>query len=124
MIRTKTVKGLGIGNKFAYPTINLAIPDNFSYEYGVYSCFIYVDKEKFPGALFFGERKTFKKKGLSLEVFVIGEKIDNYLDKLKIGMEIRFQIGQKIRNVRKFRDFSSLKSQIAKDIDEIKKSLC
>ena len=113
-MRGKIIKGIGKGKDLGYPTVNIDIPVDFKYEFGVYSANVFVGDEKYLGALFYGTRGIFGIEKPSLEIYLIdfeGE-IGDY--------EIDFEIGNKVRDVRKFDSIEELKKAISDDVEIIK----
>jgi FAD synthase len=115
------IKGLGIGKKLGFPTINLIMPkkleNNKEFQQGIYACKLKIaDNEKeYAGAMFYGTRKTMNL-GESLEIYILDfENRDLYNKKIK------FQIIQKIREVEKFNTTKELIKAIKKDINMIRK---
>lgn len=127
IISGKVIKGKGKGIKLGFPTINIELGDKI--ESGVYKGKVITREfknsriranDKLIGAnnklgvnewlagIFIGED------GKILEAHLIGFSGDLY------GREIEVEIGDKIREVMKFRDDERLKEQIKRDIDVIR----
>jgi riboflavin kinase/FMN adenylyltransferase len=105
IISGKVIKGKNKGRKLSFPTANIKLKDEI--ESGVYAGVIDVDGKKYKAGIFVSPDKQI------LEVHLIGFSGDLY------GQEIEIEIGDRIREVMKFRSDKKLKEQIKKDIEYI-----
>lgn len=106
-----TITGAGIGRTIGVPTININlshVPP--SLQYGVYACFITVEKQKFMGALHYGPRPAVKA-GIALEVHVIDEVLAHFPSVISLTI-----IG-KIREVQDFPSLEAMRKKIVKDVE-------
>lgn len=104
------VKGDGRGKNLGFPTANIApkhaiIPAN-----GVYAVRLFVRDEYYDGIANIGERPTFNKRDLAVEVHVFNFNEDLY------GEEITVCFIQKIREEKRFKNAAALIKQINSDI--------
>lgn len=78
------IRGIGLGRKIGYPTINLAIPSSFSLIPGVYGCIVYINSYSYPGILYYGDRAIKRiqvdKQCKTLEIHLL----DDFLTKRKL----------------------------------------
>jgi len=110
----KTITGHGRGEGLGFPTINLIIPNNFPFKFGIYAGWIIIGESKIKAAIHYGKIPTFKTKNVSLEVYAINAQINQRPE------EVGIQIVQKIRDIKKFNKPTDLKKQIALDIKKIR----
>lgn len=112
------IKGKGRGKKLGFPTINLKIPENFTLKKGIYGVWVWLDKKKYLGALYYGNIPTFNGLKPSLEVHIIDSNLN--VDVISVIRIIETEIIKYIRPDKKFSNQTELKNQIKKDINEIK----
>lgn len=108
------VKGLGVGKKLGFPTLNLNpchAPKTL--KFGVYAVEVKTLVGEFKGALHYGPRPTIGAP-VSLEIYCIGLKRRLY------GKKITVFIKKRLRAVKKFKNAEELKRQIKKDINMLK----
>lgn len=113
LIRGKVIKGLHIGGKIGYPTINIRPAVlNSPIEFGVYVCQIKIDGNLYRGAVHYGPKSigTLDMDKIYCEVHVLDFNKDVY------NQDVEIKLLKKIRDVRKFNSEKELKMQIAKDI--------
>jgi len=91
-----------------YPTANLKLKTKVPS--GVYAGRVFVGGKKYRGAIFIPEVKKSKK---IAEVYIL-----DFSDNL-YGQEIAVVITEKIREERKFKNFSKLKKQIKRDVEKV-----
>ncbi|HCC84619.1 MAG TPA: hypothetical protein DEP87_02970 [Candidatus Pacebacteria bacterium] len=115
------VAGDGRGQTLGFPTINLAIPWNLVLTPGIYAVWIWLDGQKYPGALHYGEVPTFGKFKRTLEVFVLTSK--NLPNSQMLQAEISVLVVQKLREVTKFSDSKSLVAQMEQDVALVREIL-
>ena len=112
IIKSKVIKGEGIGKSIGFKTANLDIKNLKNTklkEFGVYACKVKFEKKFYKGILHYGPKKTFNN-NISAEVLIIDFDQDIYNKELKI------EIFNKIRNIKKFDAKKKLIEQIKKDI--------
>jgi len=121
---SKQIRGKGIGSKSAVPTINLMVPESFDLPFGVYAARIILHYphgyKTLHGALHYGPRPTTQDPSPSLEVHVLDAQ-DFQTD--YNAEDIKVEVAQYIRDIKKFSDFAQLRDQILRDIVEIQKVL-
>ena len=110
------IKGLGLGKKELFATINLKIQDYLLPKEGVYATFSKIKKQLFPSVTFIGKRATIYN-SFSIETHVLDETIQITPNNVKINF-VEF-----LRENIKFDSLESLKSQISKDIKNAKITL-
>ncbi len=104
------IKGLGLGKKLGFPTLNLnpaRAPKKL--KFGVYAVKVGTSVGEFQGVLHCGPRSTIGAP-ISLEVYCIGLKRRLY------GKKIKVFIKKRLRAVKKFKSLKELKEQIQKDV--------
>jgi riboflavin kinase/FMN adenylyltransferase len=111
-ISGRVVEGDGVGRKLGFPTANLdaaglVLPPN-----GVYLGIAKIGTISQPVALNIGLRPTLATNGLQLrvEAHLLDFTGDLY------GQELEIEIGEKLRDERKFGSLEELKAQIARDV--------
>jgi riboflavin kinase/FMN adenylyltransferase len=105
IISGKAGKGRGKGKKLGFPTVNIELAKKI--ESGVYAGLVNIGGKKYKAGIFVSpDRKL-------LEAHIIGFSGDLY------GKEIEVRIGEKIREVMKFKNDQELKWKIKKDIEFI-----
>ncbi|MEA2088320.1 MAG: riboflavin kinase [Patescibacteria group bacterium] len=112
IIKSKVIKGEGVGKSIGFKTANLDIENSgidSLEEFGVYDCKIKFKKNFYKGLLHYGPKKTFGN-NISAEVLIINFNQDIY------GKELEIEIFNKIRNIKKFASKDKLIKQIKKDI--------
>lgn len=118
------ITGDGIGSRDVVPTINLAIPPDFSLKQGVYAARVtlhYSSKQSrtYDGALHYGPRPTFHNLSMTLELHILSKLEDPSFS----HDSIQVTVCDFIRPVRAFASPDDLKQQIMSDISAIKKAL-
>ena len=104
-------KGLGLGKKISYPTINIVAPKDESGS-GVYVCKVKIpDREDVFGAGYFGEKSQLPADKFICEVFLFGENFDNLYGKF-----VEVELLEKIRDVQKTKNLEELKKLISSDV--------
>ncbi len=106
----KIVSGKGEGRTMGFPTANVSLrPDQFLPRLGVYAAYAEVDGVRHPAVMNLGLHPTLPEGGLTLEVNLLGERLDLY------GREARISFISFLRPERKFADKSELEKQISED---------
>lgn len=100
------IKGLGKGSNLGFPTANLKVKEKS--ESGVYAGKVFFNSKEYKAGIFI--RKNI------LEAHVLDFEGDLY------GKKIEVEIGEKIREVMKFKSDKELKRQVADDLKYIKMS--
>ena len=109
------IKGNRIGNKFGFPTANIALPDGFIVpKFGVYGTIVTFEKEKYVGVTNIGVKPTVGSDKVLAETWIQGFDKDIY------GKNIRLELVKFIRPERKFDSLEALKVQVFKDAEEAK----
>ncbi len=113
----KVIKGLGIGSKKLYPTINLSNSSFLLPKDGVYATFSKINNNLYPSVTFIGKRETIDN-SFSIETHILKEDFNEENFKT---VEIIFK--EYLRENRKFENLEELKKQISKDIKKAKEIL-
>ncbi|MFH1890935.1 MAG: EamA family transporter [Candidatus Kuenenbacteria bacterium] len=111
--KAKVIKGAGRGRQLGFLTANLDKPD-LDMAHGVYVVEVEVRDVKHKGIMHFGFRETFGEQ-VSLEIL-----IKDFLEDIYYGQEIRVEVINKIREVKKFKNIEELKTQVKGDLEKIK----
>ena len=113
------VHGHGIGRKLGYPTANLDVEYLVLPAPGIYSAYVYSEGKTYRAAMYIGSRPTFKDATpkLSCEVFLIDFSKDIY-DRWIEVKPVKF-----LRRDMKFDSTDELRTQISKDVKQIKEEL-
>ena len=107
---TSTVeRGLGIGKKSGFPTINCALPEGCPLPYGVYKTRVRIDNESFIGLTNVGECPTFGKRAPHIETKLLGVDRDLY------GKMTKTSFVRYLRPEMTFSGAEELRKQIEKD---------
>ncbi|MDD5055539.1 MAG: riboflavin kinase [Candidatus Peribacteraceae bacterium] len=106
----RTVTGAGLGKTIGVPTININLSDvPPSLDHGIYACVVFIDSQKYKGALHFGPRPAVQR-DVAMEVHLI----DAVLRHLPSTVSVTI-IGR-IRDVRDFPSLDALRKAIADDV--------
>lgn len=108
------IKGFGRGKTLGFPTFNLVIPNGFDFEFGIYAAWVWIDGEKYQGAMHYGPIPTFDLEKPSLEIFLL-----NYSKNEPVA-QLEFEIVEFIRGIIKFSQPTELQNRIKEDIDEVR----
>ncbi len=118
-ISGRVIAGDGVGRKLGFPTANLDAASRVFPPNGVYLGFANIRNKSYPVALNIGFRPTLVTGGqqLRVEAHLLDFSGDLY------GQELGIEIGEKLRDERKFGSLEELKAQIAQDVAGAKKRL-
>ena len=114
-IKGKVVHGNSKGRTVHMPTANISI-DNIDIEFGVYSCYVYLDNEKYLGVVNVGNRPTVDNKKL-IEIHILDFNKDIY------NKQIEIELKEYLRPIKKFDSLQEVKDQVDKDIQQIRITL-
>ena len=107
-----TQGGAGVGHKLSFPTINISYSGD---ESGVFAGKVLLDGEWHLAAVNIGGRPTIDDKTDLCESFLL-----DWEGEIAEGTEVKIELLQKIREVKKFDSKEDLKNQISKDVEFIK----
>lgn len=107
------MKGVLMGRKMGFPTINVAY-DSTDLPFGVYASRVYTSDGVYKGALHFGPRKVLGLMEPSLEVHLLDFSGDLY------GQEVKIEVLEKIRDTQDFEDMDALKRQMRYDVEAVR----
>jgi len=114
----KVVKGEKRGYFLGYPTANLKPhPAKLLPALGVYAGQVFFGKKVYKGVINIGDKPTFKDKSFGVEVHIINFQKNIY------GKNLKIELIEKIREVKKFPSPSYLARRIEKDKMEAEKLL-
>ncbi len=111
------ITGYGRGKQISFPTLNLAIPNNFPHHHGIYAGRVSWEKNSYPAAIHYGPIPTFNDDKPSLEAFVLDQNIASAPE------EIDLELVNFLRPVQRYENPMELREQIRKDVEETKKVL-
>lgn len=109
-IKTKLIKGQGLGKKELFPTLNLKNLNYFLPKNGVYASYNKIQDKLYKSISFIGIRNT--DNNFSIESHIL----DDFDLDLNLGENIELFFDFFIRENKKFDDLKQLKEQIQKDI--------
>lgn len=112
--RSNVVTGHGRGKGLGFPTFNLVVPDQFDFEFGVYSASVWIDEVRYLGALHYGPVPTFDETAPTLEIFVLDYDQDIPIESLQ------FEIIHRIRDIMRFDSVKELHDRIEQDVAEVR----
>jgi riboflavin kinase / FMN adenylyltransferase len=118
-ISGKIVEGDRLGHKLGFPTANLDATDLILPPNGVYAAITKLKRQFYCVALNIGFRPTVATGNLELRVEA---HLLNFHGQL-YGQELEIEIGEKLRDEKKFASPEALREQITKDVAEVKKRL-
>lgn len=136
--------GHGRGKTLGFPTFNLSIPKNFNLRHGIYACWAWLGKKKYPGALHYGPVPVFNQPHPTLEIFILdyncetisssearynakqyrqfGNSRTTYNSDTSID-RLTFQPVKYLRPIKNFSSPQTLKAQIAQDVAAVRTTL-
>lgn len=109
--------GRGLGRSFNFPTINIHLSSPLEISHGVYRTRVFVDKNRFLGAMHYGPRETLNEKKPVVEIYLLDFEGDLY------GKEVKIEVLEKIRDIQKFSSLEALKHAISQDVAEVRKRM-
>lgn len=111
LLTGNVVHGQGLGKKWKYPTINLAIPETYKLipKTGVYLVKTALDNKTYFGIMNIGNRPTLNGKHQTIEVHLLDFNQDLY------GKKIQIQLLKRLRDEQKFHSVNALIAQIKTD---------
>jgi riboflavin kinase/FMN adenylyltransferase len=111
-IEGMVVRGESRGKGLGFPTANIRL--NKKIPEGIYAGTVIFNGTTYHSASFVGSAKTFQKKDVKLESYILDFNNDIY------GKRITVKLYKKIRENIKFDSVESLVEQMKKDVEEIK----
>lgn len=114
IISGKVVKGRGLGKKMGFPTLNIPYKGKLR---GVFVAKVFLNEKSYAAAVSVGPRPTIDDENVFCEAYLLDFDGD-------IKGEIKVELVEKIRDIKKFKNLEELKRQIAKDIEFVKMKLC
>lgn len=118
---TRQIRGVGRGHEIGFPTINLFVPDDLDIEDGIYAAYVFIDGEKYKGAMHYGPIPTFSQDKKTMEVHLLSFTDENI--PITEGKDIEIDLVSKIRDVWSFDGKDDLVEQIKIDIENVEKVL-
>jgi riboflavin kinase / FMN adenylyltransferase len=113
-ITGEVVPGDRRGRVLGFPTANLANILTLLPKEGVYAAWTRIGNRRFPVALNIGAPLTFNNGSSRVEAHVLGLSSDLY------GQTLSFDLGQRLREVRRFESVDELRHQIQVDVATVK----
>lgn len=112
-------KGLGIGKRIGFPTVNLKIREieKLIPADGVYAVFVWYQGKRYLGAMNIGHRPTFGGENRTIETSLLN------LNRNLYGARLKIEVIERLRPERKFHDAENLAQQIKKDLEKTKEIL-
>ena len=112
------IKGNRIGNKFGFPTANVALPTGFiEPKFGVYATIVTISGKKYIGVTNVGVKPTVGSDKILAETWIQGFGEDIY------GQNIRIEFVKFIRSEKKFDSLEELKNQVFLDAEKAKSEI-
>ena len=112
------VTGKQVGRTIGFPTANLELPSGvLAPRFGVYACQVSVDGKTYAALTNIGTRPTVNGQGVNAECHLLDFAGDLY------GKQLTIAFLSFLRPEKKFASLEDLRAQIAKDTDEVRKSL-
>lgn len=118
-VRGEVVKGDQRGRTIGFPTVNIEMSNDGHPARGIYACRVRCADtgEVWRGAGYVGERPTFDRKGVVLEVFLLDFEGDLY------GRHLSVQFNSYIRPDHRYEGVEALVAQMTADCEEIARQL-
>lgn len=117
MFNTSVISGKGRGKGMGFPTLNLQIPAKLDAQHGIYAGWVWIGEEKFQGAFHYGPIPTFQDAAPSLEVYLLDSDIEIP------PKVVRFELVERLREVRTFDSVPELVAQIDQDVKKCREIL-
>lgn len=116
-ISGKVIYGNSIGRNIGFPTANISLYNNTTLLRGVFAIYAngIIKNKKFLGIANIGINPTFSRNIKQCEVYIFN------FNKNLYGKYLNIEILKKIREEKKFYSIQSLKKQINKDVETVKK---
>lgn len=108
------ITGNRIGNKFGFPTANVALPEGFiEPKFGVYATIVTFENRKFVGVTNLGVKPTVGSDKILAETWIQNFEEDIY------GKDISLEFVEFIREEKKFSSLDELKNQVFADAEKV-----
>ncbi len=109
--KARVIAGVGRGHRIGFPTINLDKVD-LDINHGIYVVKAIIGDREYKGLMHFGRKETYDEP-VSLELY-IKEDVSSFEMK-----EVEIILIKRLRNIKKYRDTSSLQQQIKQDLKKL-----
>ncbi|MEM7425141.1 MAG: bifunctional riboflavin kinase/FAD synthetase [Pseudomonadota bacterium] len=118
-VRGEVVKGDQRGRTIGFPTVNIEMQNDGHPANGIYACRVRCPEtgERWHGAGYVGDRPTFDRKGVVLEVYLLDFSGDLY------GRALQVEFNDYIRPDHRYEGVDALVQQMTADCAEIRKRL-
>ena len=116
-ISGRVVRGKGRGKQLGFPTANLAVQGKVPIEYGIYACWVTVQRKRFAAATSVGVNEMFDEKAPTIEAHLLDFSGDIY------GENVEIEFVKRLRVMKRFATVKALASQIQKDVEEARRAL-
>ena len=117
VIEGVVIGGNQLGRKLGFPTANIALNEDCAIENGVYASKVVFDGKEYIAMTNVGVRPSVDGSKRLLETHIFDFDGDLY------GTSLRVELIEKIRDEHKFSSVEELRSQIAKDFNNIKERM-
>lgn len=113
-VYSNIIHGDKIGRTIDFPTINSNIENKIVPQFGVYAAIVNVDDKKYVGATYIGRRPTLNKIQTRFETNILDFSKEIY------DLNVCIELMKNIRFEMKFNSLDELKTQIRKDVNDVK----
>jgi riboflavin kinase / FMN adenylyltransferase len=113
IIKGKIVKGMGIAGDLGFPTVNI---EYGGLERGVFAARVKYRGVEYAAAVNVGPKPTFDIDKVFVEAHLI--EVEGF--EAVEGSEIKIELVEKVRDVKKFKDGAELSRQISSDIEIVR----
>lgn len=117
----KVTHGQRIGHTIGFPTANIELSESYKLipPYGVYAVFVFINKKRYKGMLYIGDRPTLAdhhNKTIEVNIFDFEEDI--------YGEQIKVEFVAHLRDDERFENLEGLKRQLGRDKERAMEVLC
>ena len=117
-IEGEVKRGMGLGKKLGFPTINLSYSGRTK---GIFVGRVYLGEEVFPAAVHVGPRISIPDEKNLVEAHIVSQLAEDVLGEIRPGKIAVIELLHKIRESEKIPDLKALSKKIASDVEFTKK---